>query len=170
MKTKAQKAQEIDSTKELLSENQSVIFADFTGVSFEHLKKLKSELKKAGATFKVVKKRLLKIAFKTLGLDFDPTQFESQVGIVAIPGDLSSGAGIAYKFSKSLAKEKKEFKFLGAYEIPERNFLNAEQFLAIAKLPSREVLLAQLVGVLSGPIRAFMYVLQERSKKMVETK
>lgn len=165
MKTKQQKAKEIDSSTELLSKNQSVIFADFSGVSFEQIKRLKDELKKAGAIFKVFKKRLLRVAFKNSGLDFDPTQFENQVGIVAIPGNLSSGAGIVYKFSKDLAKEKKEFKLLGAYEIPKKNFLNAEQFLTIAKLPSREILLAQLVGVLAGPIRTFMYIINELVKK-----
>lgn len=170
MKTKIQKAKEIKVGEELLLKSQSVIFTDFSGVSFEQIKRLKANLKKTEATFKVIKKRLLRIVFKNLGLDFDLTQFESQLGIVVAPGDLSSVAGIVYKFSKELAREKREFKLLGAYEIPLKNFLNAEKFLAIAKLPPREILLAQFVGVLAGPIRAFMYVLDQRSKKMVETK
>ena len=168
MKTRVQKSKEIKAGEELLAKNKTVIFADFSGVSFEQIKRLKNELKKAGGVFKVVKKRLLRLVFKNLSLDFDPTQFDSQVGIVAIPGELSSGAGMVYKFSKELAKEKKEFKLLGAYEIPLKNFLNAEQFLAIAKLPPREVLLAQLVGVLSGPIRALMYIIDQLSKRSTE--
>ena len=168
MKTKAQKSNELDLGKDLLNKNQSVIFADFTGVGTAFINKLKKELKKSGSVFKVIKKRLLKIAMQKSGLDFDPTQFEAQVGAVFLPGEVSSGAGVVYKFSRELAKEKKDFKLLGAYEISKKSFLNAEQFLVIAKLPSREVLLGQLVGVLSGPIRAFMYVLQEKAKKMVE--
>ncbi|HEY4475252.1 MAG TPA: 50S ribosomal protein L10 [Candidatus Paceibacterota bacterium] len=170
MKTKVQKTKELESAQELLAKNQSVIFADFTGVGTALINKLKKELKKTNGVFKVVKKRLLKIAAEKSGLDFDPTQFDAQVGAIFLPGDVASGAGVVYKFSRELVKEKKEFKLLGAYEISKKSFLNAEQFLAIAKLPGREVLLAQLVGVLSGPIRAFMYVLQERSKKLVEAK
>ena len=165
MKTRAQKGKEIEAGTELLSKSQSLVFADFTGVSFELIKKLKNELKKSGSVFKVLKKRLLKIVFKNSSLDIDPTQFESQAGVIFIPGELTQAAGAIYKFSKDLAKAKKEFKVLGAYELPKKLFLSAEEFLAIARLPSREVLLAQLVGVLSGPIRAFMYVLDQISKK-----
>lgn len=168
MKNKAQKTKELKLGQDLLAKNQTVIFADFTGVGTASINKLKKELKKSNSVFKVIKKRLLKIAFKEQGLDFDPTQFDAQVGAVFIPGELSSTAGAVYKFTRELAKEKKEFKVLGVYEIPKRSFLDQKAFLEIAKLPSREVLLAQVVGVLAGPIRAFMHVLNERAKKMVE--
>lgn len=165
MKTRVQKLKELETGKELLAKSKSVIFADFTGVGIEAIKKFKKELKKSGAVFKVIKKRLLGIAFKNAGLDFDVNQFESQLGAIYGPGDVSSIAGTVYKFSRDLAKEKKDFKLLGAYELDKKAFLNQEQFLAIAKLPPREVLLSMLVGVLSGPLRAFMYVLSEISKK-----
>ena len=166
MKTKAQKAKEIKQGKELLEKSGSLVFADFTGIGIEKINKLKSDLRKSSSVFKVIKKRLLRIVFKEKGIDFDPKQFDSQLGVVFIPGELIGAASIIYKFAKDLLKEKKEFKLLGAYEIPQKLFLNAEQFLAIAKLPSREVLLAQLVQVLAGPIRAFMYIFQERAKKV----
>ncbi len=169
MKTRKQKSQELEAGKKLLTENHSVVFADFTGVDTASLQRLKAELKKIGATFKVIKKRLLRIAFQAAGLDFNPEEFPGAVGEVFLPGEVSDGASVVYKFSRELAKAKKEFKILGAYEIAKKAFLSSEEFLTIAKLPSREILLAQLAGVLSGPIRAFMYLLQEKSKKMVET-
>jgi ribosomal protein L10 len=63
--------------------------------------------------------------------------------------------------------EKKGFKILGAYDLSDKNFIDAETVIKIGKLPTREILLGQLVGVLSAPIRMFMYVLNEKSK-MVE--
>jgi len=183
MKTKSQKSTELEQGKKLLSTSKNVVFADFTGVGIELVKRLKKELKKSGATFRVIKKRLLRIAMKDSGFDYDPTQFESQVGTVFVPAELSDGAAAAvYKFSKELAREKKQFKVLGAYNLAGKKPLTAEEFLVIAKLPSREVLLGQLVGMLTAPIRQFMVVLNEISKqpsfakasegqgKMVETK
>jgi large subunit ribosomal protein L10 len=165
MKSKLQKGKELEQGKKLLQASQTVVFADFTGVNIEAVKRLKKGIKEAGATFKVLKKRLLKIAFKEQGINFDPTQFEAQVGVVFIPGDLTSAAAPIYKFSKELAKEKKEFKVLGVYDLLGKTFLTGEQFIAIAKLPSREVLLGQLVSMLLTPIRQFMFVIDQLSKK-----
>lgn len=165
MKTKLQKSKEIELGSKLLAQSKALIFTDFTGTATSAINKLKKDLKKSGAAFRVIKKRLLGIALKKAKVDFDPTQFEGQVGVVFSPTELSSVAGIVYKFAKDLAKEKKEFKLLGAYELDKKVALDLNQFLAIAKLPSREILLAMLVGVMSGPIRGIMYVMGELSNK-----
>ncbi|MEK7590376.1 MAG: 50S ribosomal protein L10 [Patescibacteria group bacterium] len=167
MLTKAEKKEQIELGADLTKKSKALVFADFTGISIEEIKKLKSELRKAGAQFKVIKKRLLKLALKNAGVDFDPTQFEAQVGTVFATGELSSVAAQVYKFSKDLEKAKKNFVILGAYDGVEKAALDKNQFLVIAKLPSREILLAQLVGVMSGPIRAFMYIADQLSKKSV---
>lgn len=165
MLTKPQKQEQVQIGKKLLAENRNIVFADFSGVGIELLKKLKSELKKGQAVFKVIKKRLFKISLKETGIEFDPTQFPAQVGMVFIPNELTDSASVIYKFIKELAKGKKEFKILGAYDVAKKAFLTAEEFTIVAKLPPREVLLGQLVGVLAGPIRAFMYVIDQLSKR-----
>lgn len=151
--------------KDLIQKSKALVFADFTGVPTGELRRLKTELKKAGANFKVIKKRLLKLALKDVGVEMDPMQFDAQVGTVFAPDEMPSVAAAIYKFSKEMAKAKKDFKILGAYNLEEKSFLDADQFTVIAKLPSREVLLAQLVGVMSSPLRAFMYIVNELSKK-----
>jgi large subunit ribosomal protein L10 len=176
MLTKQQKKEHVKKGKELIKESRNLVFADFTGVGVEDIRHLKSELKKAGIVFRVFKKRLLKIALKEAGIEFDPEQFAAQLGTFFMPGELSDAAGQIYKFSKDLAKKKKDFKVLGVYDITAKSFLDPEQFTVIAKLPSREILLAQLVGMLAAPIRALMYLLsarggssvggQEKSKKV----
>lgn len=170
MLTKLQKKEQVKRGQELIKKSQNLIFADFTGVSVEELRRLKNELRNAGADFRVFKKRLLKIALKEAGIDFDPKQFEAQVGTVFTAKELTSVASQIYKFSKELAKKKKDFKVLGAYDLAEKSFMDPQQFMIIAKLPNKEVLLSQFLGVLAGPIRALMYLLQEKSKKMVEAK
>lgn len=170
MLTKAQKKQHIDLGADLIKKSKALVFADFTGVSIEEIRKLKQELKKAGAKFKVIKKRLLKLAFKNAGIDFDPTQFEAQAGTVFASGDIPSIASQIYKFSKDLAKSKKEFKILGAYDLVDKKAVGSDEFVVIAKLPSRETLLAMTIGGITGPLRAFMYIVNQLSKKTVEQK
>ncbi|MBI2025045.1 MAG: 50S ribosomal protein L10 [Candidatus Harrisonbacteria bacterium] len=165
MLTKEQKKIHIKAGEDLIKKSQNLIFVDFTGVSIEELKRLKNEIKKVGAQFKVIKKRLLKLAFKEAGIDFDPGQFEAQVGVIYIPEDLSSVAGQVYKLHREIAKTKKNFKILGAFSVSEKSLMTADQFTQIAKLPNREILLAMLVGVLSGPMRAMAYILDQASKK-----
>ena len=165
MLTKQQKKEIISETVEALKGSHTLVFADHASVDTKSINKLKQELKKSGAKFKVIKKTLLKLALKEAGIDFDPLQFSAQVGTILIPKDLSSVAGVIYKLAKEFAKAKKNFQVLGGYDVDLKGVITAEQFSVIAKLPSREVLLGQVVGVMSGPIRAFMYIVDQLSKK-----
>ena len=118
-----------------------------------------------GAKFKVIKKRLLRIVFEKMGVDFNPEQFNSQLGTIFTQKDIYEIISPVYKFSH--AKKKQGFKILGAYDLAEKKFIDAETVVKIGKLPTREILLSQLVGVLSAPMRMLAYVLNEKSK-MVE--
>lgn len=169
MLTKTQKAAQVKLAQDLIGKSKTLIFADFTGVGTAQIRRLKIDANKAGATFRVIKKRLLNIALKNSGIDYDPLRFEAQVGTFFVPEDLSSVAGVIYKFAKSLVKEKKEFKVLGAYDIAGKIAVSAEEFTAVAKLPSREILLAMLMGAITGPLRAFVYILAELSKKTADS-
>lgn len=160
MKSKEQKSREIKSGEELFKKSQSLIFVDFGKVSTENLRLLKAKLKKIDAQFKVVKKRLLKIILKENKIDFDPhSVFEGQMGTIFSGGDIYSAAGPAYKSFQGI-------ETLGAYDLKDRQFLAADAFKKIALLPSREILLSQVVGMTAAPIKMLMYVLQERSKKV----
>lgn len=178
MLTKEQKKDQVKLAEDLIKKSKTLVFADFTGVDTGSVRKLKLDVKKAtsagsgqaGAVFKVVKKTLLSIALKNSGLNYDPLQFNSQVGTFFIPEDLNSVATTIYKFAKDLAKSKKEFKVLGAFDVAGKLAVTVEEFTTVAKLPSREVLLAMVMGAITGPLRAFMYVLNEMSKKQVEQK
>lgn len=160
--TKTQKAKQIEDTAGELKKSRMLVFIDFIGTTVLDLRKLRADLRAQSASFKVVKKRLLKLAFKEAGIDFDPLQFTAQVGTVFSTGDISGVAGAVYRFSKG----KERFAILGAYDIKRRSFLDANAVVAIGKLPSREVLLAQVVGTLSAPFRVLLYVLQRRKEKL----
>jgi large subunit ribosomal protein L10 len=170
MLTKEQKKKQVELAADLIKKSKVLLFADFTGVDTASIRKLKTDIRKSGATFKVIKKRLLNIALKNLSADYDPLQFTAQVGTFFIAEDLSSVAAPIYKFAKELAKSKKEFKILGGYDVLNKAAILPDEFVTVAKLPSRETLLAMVMGVITGPVRAFMYVINEMSKKTVEQK
>jgi len=163
--TKEQKKEHIALGKKLIQENQSLIFADFSGVSVTDLQELKTRLREAGGQFKVIKKRLLKIALDDAGIAFDPTVHKAPIGTIFGEGEMTSVAGPFYKFVKELAAKKVELNSVGAYDGENKTVMTSEEFLVIAKLPSRDVLLAQVMGGMAGPVRAFMYILDQLAKK-----
>ncbi len=165
MLTKKQKQEHVAASAKLVSGSKALIFADFTAAPTKEINKLKNELKKSGATFKVFKKRLLKIALKEAGIPTEALEGKSQAATVFSPGDLTSVAASIFKFSKDLAKMKVDFKVLGAYDRDRNAAVSPAEFNIIAKLPTREVLLGQVVGTMAGPIRKFMIALQEVAKK-----
>ena len=168
MKTKEQKKQVLDETKKLLDESQNLFFVDFTGISAQDMKDLRKTLRNSGATTRVVKKKLLRVALEKNEIDFNPEQFDEQLATVFSPKDVSEIAGPIYKFYKD--KEKTTgFKILGAYDLANRNFIDDVMVKRIGQLPSREILLAQLLGMLQAPIKMFLYVVNEHSKKVAQS-
>ncbi|MBI4993801.1 50S ribosomal protein L10 [Candidatus Wolfebacteria bacterium] len=168
MLTKAQKSQHIEESKKLIKDSKFLTFIDFSGTAVEDIKKLRLALREVGAKMKVFKKKLLRVALKDIGIDFNPEQFDLQLGTIFSDKDISEIAGPVYKFSKGL--KDAQFKILGSYDLSAKNFLDAEAVKKIGQLPSREVLLGQLVGMLASPIRMFLYVLDQKSKQTVENK
>ena len=167
MLTKTQKNKIIEEVQSLAKASKILLFTDFTGTSVQEIKELRKLARDLGAKYKVIKKKLMRVAFEKLGVGFDPEKFESQLGTIFSPKDISEVAGAVYKFSKEV--EKKGFKILGAYDLEKSEFLEGDFVKKIGQLPSRDIILGQLVGVLAAPIKMFMYVLDQKSK-MVETK
>lgn len=164
--TKKQKAETIDRGSERLKESQTLVFAEFKGVTVEHFKSLRRELRNAGADIQVLKKRLLNVVLKNAGVAFDPQTRKEQLGTIFAKGDISSIASIIYKFSKMLVKGKKgELTVLGAYNVIDKQLVDGNEFKAIATLPPREVLLAQIAMLLTMPIKKVLIALNERAKQ-----
>jgi large subunit ribosomal protein L10 len=170
MKTKAQKSEELARAKVLLEKSKSLIFADFTKLTAENTRKMRTELKKSGANFLVIKKRLLGLLLKEKGINADLKQFKTSVGTIFAEGTSDTIAGPAYRFFKSLEvpeggdKAMWVKKLVAGYDIKGNAFMTAAEVSMIGQLPPREVLLGQFLGTLAGPIRSFMYLLDQKSK------
>lgn len=153
--TKKQKEEILKSVEEKLSKQKSVVFTDFTGLDVAKLQTLRRQLRAKGVDYRVVKKTLLGIALKKSGLDVDIGKFGGSVGVVIGYDDEIIPSKTAYDFAK--IKENSALKILGG--IFQNAFVPAEMILKLAKIPAREVLLAQLASVLIGPVRALAIAL-----------
>src|SRR3989344_7551829 len=121
MLTKQQKSAFIDEGAKRVQDSRTLVFAEYNKVLMEDFKKLRRELKKAGAELKVLKKRLLNIALKNSGVNFDPMAAKTQLGTIFAKGDLTSVAGLIHKFAKDLTRAKKgEFAVIAAYDLAEK--------------------------------------------------
>ena len=163
MKSKEQKTEEIARAKKLLDKSAALVFADFTKLTAESMRRLRRELKVADAELLVIKKRLLGVIFKERGIDVDLKQHKFSVGAIFAQGGLEKASGVIHKFFKELKLEKE--KILGGYNVSAMQAVSQKDVIFIGSLPPREVLLAQLLGIMSAPVRSFLYILSEKSKK-----
>ena len=167
MLTKEQKKQSVAKSEDIIGKSKSVLFADFTAVPTADIRKLRILMRELGGAFTVVKKRLLRIALKNKGIEFDPkASFESQAGMISMPQELFEAAGRIQALVKELAKAKKNLKILGGIDIATGKPVSAAEFVAISKLPSREALLTQIAFMLTMPVKKVMTGLGERAKQV----
>ncbi len=156
--TKEKKKKSLESIKEKIAKQKSVIFVDFAKVNSAQLFTLRKNLKEAGCVLKVGKKTLIRIAFGQSGISYW-NKIKS-----CIPGQLALVFGMEdeiapARISNQFAKTNENFKILGG--IFENRFIDREKVLMLANLPTRNELLSRLVGSLASPITGFVRVLDK---------
>lgn len=163
--TKKQKEEILKSVESKLAKQKSVVFTDFTGLNVEKLQNLRKQLRDKGVEYQAVKKTLLGIALKKTGLEADISQFPGSVAVAIGYDDDIAPSKIVYDFAKT--KENNAMQILGG--IFQNSFASKETILKLAKIPPREILLAQLVSVLIAPVRGLAIAL-DGVRKQKETK
>lgn len=160
MQTKDQKKNIVKDLAEKIKSSKSVVFSDFKGLKVKDMTSLRRELRKEGADMKVIKKTLIDLALKDAGVEMDTKKFEGQIA-VAVSEDEVAAAKIIAKFAKANENIKIVGGILGVKELAK------EEVLALAKLPSKEDLLAKLVGTLNAPVSGFVNVLAGNLRGLV---
>jgi len=154
----AQKKQIIENGIKTIQDSRSLVFVDFSGLKNQDLQALRREIKSAGGQMQVIKKKLLRLIFERAGINFNPEDFEYQLATVFSPNDI-------YAIAASVGKQE-NLKILGGFDLLAKQFISSEQTIRFAHLPSRDESLGQLVNTLISPLRAFLYILSERSKQI----
>lgn len=160
-KTRSEKEKTVTTLAEKLGKMRSVIFANYEGLTVAEIQDLRKELKKEGVDYSVVKKTLLKIALKEAGKDIDPKTISGNFGTAISYEDEVAPARIMASF----AKKHEALKMVAG--ILEDRLIPAEKVNALAKLPSKQELLAKLVGSINAPISGFVNVLAGNLRGLV---
>ncbi|MCL4448129.1 MAG: 50S ribosomal protein L10 [Actinobacteria bacterium] len=153
-----EKVAAISELQQFFSTSNAVIFTEYRGLCVSDFQRLRSELKVAGGVCKVYKNTLVKLAYTQKAalvpdgsavdatLDSVYNFMSGPVAIVFVENDITTCAKVLSDFSK----DKPELVIKGGL-LGDSLLLNKD-LIKLASLPSREVLLAQLLGDLAAPL------------------
>ena len=158
----AQKKRQVEEIKKMVSEASSFVLIDYCGISVAQDTELRNEFRKNDVKYAVIKNRLLKIALNELGY----TQFDEALNgptAVAFGGEnLAAPAKIANDKAAAFKKMKIKCGMVDGI------FLDEAGVKRLATLPSREGLIAMLLGMLQAPVAAFARAIDAIAKKKAE--
>ena len=143
-----QKAAVIDEVAGQITGADAVFAVDYRGISVPQAAELRTRLRDADATFRVVKNTLTELAADKAGAEALKELLTGPTAMTFVRGDAAAAAKALRDFRRSTGNQLLEFKggwMNGAG-------LSAVQIDAIAQLPSREVLIGRLVGGVAAPL------------------
>ena len=153
------KKQIVEEIKEKYNKSKSVIFINYKGINVEQDTKLRKNFRENNVEYKIYKNRLIKIALDELGVTNYDAKYLDGTTSVAFGEDEVGAATVLYKAIK-------EFNILETkFGIVNGEVVEAAQIEALSKIPSKEVLIAQLLGMLNAPVAALARVLDAIAKK-----
>ena len=153
------KVQIVEEIKEKLKNASSVIFVDYSGLKVSEDTLLRKTFREGGVSYKVYKNRLMLRALEELGIKgFDAKYFE---GTTAVAFGLDEVTP-----AKIFSDKQKEFKKMEVkFGIINGELFSKESVIELAKLPSKETLIAMLLGTLQAPVSALARALNAIAEK-----
>jgi large subunit ribosomal protein L10 len=142
-----QKAAVIDQVAAQISESEAIFAIDYRGISVPQAAELRTRLRDADASFRVVKNRLTERAADQAGADALKAFLEGPTAMTFVRGDAAVAAKALSDFRRTTGGL---LGFKGGWM--NGDTLTAEQIDAISRLPSRDVLYGRLVGMVASPL------------------
>ncbi len=153
------KKAQVAAMTELFKNAKSIVLVDYKGISVADDTKLRSELREEGVKYSVLKNSILAFAAQEVGLD-EMLPALNGTTAVAVGDDEVAPARVIQKYA---SKNKNFFNFKVGYV--DGKFMDAAGLQAIASLPSRDGLIAQVAGSLNGIIASLARAVNEVAKK-----
>lgn len=164
--SKTKKIDILENLKNSIKNAKSIAFTTNNWLSVEEITNLRIELRKVNSTFSLVKKTLIKIAFKEVyNVEIDDSILPGQIAVVCSNDDAVSALGKVNEFMKWFAKNP---KIVWAWSYFEWSIKDAKETAVIASIPSREVLLGRLVWSMMSPVSALARFFDAASKKLTD--
>ena len=155
------KKQVVEAIKEKITSAKSVVFVDYKGLTVLEDTELRNAFRKAGCEYKVLKNTMVRKAFNELGV----TSFDEDLNgptAVAFSGDETAAAKVIVAACKKL-NDKISVK--SAYV--DNAYVDVAGVKALSEMPSKEQLIAKMLGSMQAPITNFAGVLSGITRKLV---
>jgi large subunit ribosomal protein L10 len=147
---------------EKMSRSQALILTDYCGLSVADMSDLRRRLREVDGVFQVVKNTLFTRALEEAGLPVPSEQMEGPVAVGYCLGEAPSAAKVLVDFAKEIDRLEVRGAILGT------DLLDLEGVKGLADLPPREVLLAQLVGAVQGPMSSLVSTMQAPMRELAQ--
>ncbi len=149
----AEKVQKVQEIAELLRGHSDLILSDYRGLTVADITELRRKLSSDQTTFRVLKNTLVKRAASEAGIEGLDEHLQGPIAIAFCGGDITAAAKALNDFGKD--SEKLEIRA----GLLDGKVIDASQVVVLANLPSRDELLAKLVGSLNSPLSGLVRVL-----------
>lgn len=156
-----QKEKELERLTDNFKNSKACVFADYRGLKVGEITQLRNKLYGAASTMKVIKNRIAKLALKKTGIQGLEGFFSGPTTMAWSTKDEVAPAKILVEFAKNNEKLVIKGGYLGG-KVIDLNFVKA-----LAALPSREALLAKMVGSIAAPATNLVGVLNAVPRKLV---
>lgn len=160
----ALKEQIVESIAEKIKNSQSCVVIDYKGLTVEEDTELRKKFREANVEYKVYKNTMVRRAAEKVGNmeKFDDVNLVGPNAFAFGVDDAIMPAKIAKDFAKTHPKLELKMAYI------EGEFYDAQSLDKVANIPSREVLIAKLLGSFKAPVSNFVYMLDALSKKKAE--
>ena len=145
--------------KQKFEKAQSAVLVDYRGLNVAEDTELRNQLRKAGVEYAVLKNTMINLAVKDMGLDDMKSHLEGPTAVAFGMEDAVAPAKILSDFAK---KNKKLTVKCG---VCDGAYLDEAGVTALANTPSREVLIAKIMGSMMSSVSKFVYALEAIRKK-----
>jgi large subunit ribosomal protein L10 len=158
-----EKAGKVAELKDLLSSSKGAVLVDYCGLTVAEDTELRSKMREAGVKYMVAKNTFIRIAAKEAGVEGLDFYLEHNTAVAFSAEDPVAPAKILNDFSK----DHKALEIKAG--ILDGKVIALDEVKALAELPSRDELLAKLVGSMQAPISGLVNVLQGTIRNFVYT-
>jgi large subunit ribosomal protein L10 len=156
-----QKTKVVQDIEKQARESKGLIVTSFKALKTAEFNEMRAKLRRLQSEYRVVKNSLTRIAFKNAGLSELADLMQGPTAIVVERGDPMAVMKAVFEF----AKTHENVKIQGG--VLDGKVVGAQELQAIASLPSREMLLAILLGTLQAPLVNLVSVLQAPMRDLV---
>jgi len=159
-----QKEAVVSEFKDLLTTTKATFLVGYKGLTVKNLETLRRDLRGNGGVFKITKARLMKIAAQNIeGINNFQTNFKDQVGLVFVKDEVPTIAKTLVEFSK----ENEQLNVISAFF--ESKVMSKPEIDFLASLPTKEILLSQVVGSLQAPATRLARILHTMIFRLLYT-